>query len=184
MQQTQQLINELIAKTKETINAVERYKLLDIQTLNWRINDQSWSVLECVAHLNLYGDFYLPEIDKQLSNAKLGSDNDVKGGFLGQYFAKSMLPKEKLNKMKTFKDKNPIHTQLNFHELDKFINQQIQLLVLLEKSRQYYLNKIKISISISKLLKLRLGDTFQFYINHQLRHLSQMERVLEAFNRN
>lgn len=184
MQQAQQLIDNLIAQTKETINVIERYKLLDIQSLNWRINEQSWSVLECVAHLNLYGDFYLPEIDKQLSNAQLGSDNDVKGGFLGQYFAKSMLPKEKLNNMKTFKDKNPIHTQLNFHELDKFINQQNQLLVLLEKSRQYNLNKIKISISISKLLKLRLGDTFQFYINHQLRHLSQMERVLEAFNRN
>jgi hypothetical protein len=73
--------------------------------------------------------------------------------------------------MKTFKDKDPIHTQLNINELDKFTNQQKQLLVLLEKSRQYNLNKIKISISISKLLKLRLGDTFQFYINHQLRHL-------------
>ena len=184
MQQAQQLIDNLIAQTKETINVIERYKLLDLQTLNWRINKQSWSVLECVAHLNFYGDFYLPEIDKQLSNAKLGSDKDVKGGFLGQYFAKSMLPKEKLNKMKTFKDKNPIHTQLNINELDKFINQQNQLLGLLEKSRLYNLNKIKISISISKLLKLRLGDTFQFYINHQLRHLYQMERVLEAFNRN
>jgi hypothetical protein len=184
MQQTQQLINELIAKTKETINAIERYKSLDIQTLNWRINEQSWSVLECIAHLNLYGDFYLVEIDKKLSSANLGSSNIVKGGFLGQYFAKSMLPKEKLNKMKTFKDKDPIHSQLSINELDKFIEQQHQLLVLLEKSRAYNLNKIRISISISKIIKLKLGDTFQFYINHQLRHLRQMERVLEAFNRN
>jgi hypothetical protein len=184
MQLTQQLINELIAKTKETINAIERYKLLDIQTLNWRINEQSWSVLECVAHLNLYGDYYLPEIDKQLSNAKIGSDTKVKGGLLGQYFAKSMLPKEKLNKMKTFKDKDPIHSQLSINELDKFIKQQHQLLVLIEKSRAYNLNKIRISISISKILKLKLVDTFQFYINHQLRHLRQMERVIEAFDRN
>lgn len=42
-----------------------------------------------------------------------------------------MLPKEKLNKMKTFKDKNPLNANLDKLIIDKFINQQIKLLDLL-----------------------------------------------------
>ena len=37
----------------------------------------------------------------------------------------SLLPKGKLNKMKTFKDKNPLNANLDKTVIDKFINQQI-----------------------------------------------------------
>jgi hypothetical protein len=38
-----------------------------------------------------------------------------------------MLPKEKLNKMKTFKDKNPLNAVLDKTVINKFIDQQIKL---------------------------------------------------------
>ena len=88
-----------------------------------------------------------------------------------------MLPKEKLNKMETFKDKNPLNAKLDKTVIDKFINQQIQLLGLLNQSRNVSLNKVKIPISISRLIKLKLGDTFQFLINHIIRHLKQIDRI-------
>ena len=88
-----------------------------------------------------------------------------------------MLPKEKLNKMKTFKDKNPLNAKLDKSVIDRFINQQIKLLDLLNQSRNVSLNKVKIKTSISSFIKLRLGDTFQFFINHIIRHLSQIDRI-------
>jgi hypothetical protein len=88
-----------------------------------------------------------------------------------------MLPKEKLNKMKTFKDKNPLNAKLDKTVIDKFIHQQIQLLGLLNDSRNVSLNKVKIETSISSLLSLKLGDTFQFFVNHIIRHLKQIEKV-------
>jgi hypothetical protein len=44
-----------------------------------------------------------------------------------------MLPKEKLNKMKTFKDKNPLNAKLDKAVIDKFTNQQTKLLELINQ---------------------------------------------------
>jgi hypothetical protein len=134
--------------------------------------------LECVEHLNLYGVFYLPEIDSKLNISSTQQVEYFKSGWLGAYFAKSMLPKEKLNKMKTFKDKNPIHQELRKKTIDRFIAQLEELLNLLEKSKKVNLNKVKIHTSISSLIQLKLDDVFPFLINHMLPHFSQIERIL------
>lgn len=90
-----------------------------------------------------------------------------------------MLPKEKLNKMKTFKDKNPIGSGLDKRTIERFINQQEQLLNLLDKSKEIDLNKIKTAISISKWIKLKLGDTFRVVIYHNDRHIVQANKILD-----
>lgn len=79
--------------------------------------------------------------------------------------------------MKTFKDKNPLNTKLDKSAIDKCINEQIKLLDLLNQSRNVSLNTVKIETSISSIIKLQLGDTFQFLINHIIRHLKQIERI-------
>jgi hypothetical protein len=175
--QSENLIQLLLEQTRQIINQVEKLKTFDLHTLTWKENETSWSILECLEHLNLYGDFYLPEIESKIKNSTTKADLEFKSGMLGSYFAKSMLPKEKLNKMKTFKDKNPLNANLDISVIDKFINQQIKLLDLLNQSRNVSLNKMKIQTSISSLIKLKLGDAFQFLINHIIRHLNQIDRI-------
>src|SRR5690606_10422315 len=93
----------------------------------------------------------------------------------------SMLPKDKLNKMKTFKDKDPLNASLDRKVIDHFLQQQVILLDLLDQSHRVSLNKVKISTSISNLIKLKLGDTFRFYINHMIRHSKQIDRITEKW---
>lgn len=178
--QSENLIQSLLEQTQHIINQTEKLKAYDFQTLTWKENETSWSILECLAHLNLYGDFYLPKMESQIKNSTTKADLEFKSGVLGNYFAKSMLPKEKLNKMKTFKDKNPLNANLDKTVIDQFINQQIDLLDLLNQSRNVSLNKVKIQTSISSLIKLKLGDAFQFFINHIIRHLDQVDRIQAA----
>lgn len=180
MKQSEQFIQDLVEQTRRIINQAEKLKTFDLNTLTWKANQTSWSILECLEHLNLYGDFYLPQIKNQLKNSNTKADPVFKSGILGNYFAQSMLPKEKLNKMKTFKDKNPLNAKLDKTVIDKFLNQQIQLLDLLNQSRNVSLNKVKIQTSISRLIKLKLGDTFQFFIHHNIRHLKQIENIQQA----
>ena len=175
--QSEELIQSLIEQTRQIINQVEKLKSVDLNTLTWKENPTSWSILECLEHLNLYGDYYLPEIKSSLKNSDTKNEAVYKSGFLGNYFAKSMLPKEKLNKMKTFKDKNPLSANLDKTVIDKFLGQQIKLLDLLNQSRKVSLNRVRIPISISRLIKLKLGDTFQFIVNHIIRHLYQIDRI-------
>ena len=175
--QSEKLIQTLLEQTRQIINQSEKLKSYDLDTLTWKENEISWSILECFEHLNLYGDFYLPQMDSKIKNSSTKTDLEFKSGILGNYFAKSMLPKEKLNKMKTFKDKNPLNSNLDKTVIDRFIDQQIKLLDLLNQSRNVSLNKVKIQTSVSSIIKLKLGDTFQFFINHIIRHLKQIDRI-------
>ena len=169
---TEDLVQDLIHRTNECIIEVKALKDISEKTLNRKANSDSWSALECLEHLNLYGDFYINEIKESIENSKFKNSSDLfKSGILGNYFAKSMLPKEKLNTMKTFKDKNPNGSSLTKGTIDRFLSQQQAYLVLLNKSNHVDLNKTKTSISISTWIKLKLGDTFRVVIYHHQRHL-------------
>lgn len=176
---TTALLEELKSRTGQHLQYAQTLLLKPEDELNFRISTNSWSVLECLEHLNRYGDFYIPEISRKISSSNTSSKPDFRPGILGNYFAKSMLPKEKLNTMKTLKAMNPIHSRLNKDVVHVFITQQQQLLDLLEKARRIDLEKIKTAISISKLITLKLGDTFRFVIYHNARHIVQAERVLK-----
>ncbi len=175
---SEKLVQDLIERTRVNSNQAEKFKLLSNEKLNLRIKQDSWSILECLEHLNLYGDFYIPEIKTSIEKSKTQPRGTFKSGILGNYFAKSMLPKEKLNKMKTFKDKNPIGSALDKSTIDRFILQQEQFLTLLDKSRAVDLGKTKTAISISKWIRLKLGDTFRVVIYHNDRHILQANNVL------
>jgi len=175
---TENLINELIDLTQEHLAFAESLLLKTDAELNKRLTNESWSVLECLEHLNLYGNFYLPEIKNRIETSTTKATTEFKSGWLGNYFAQSMLPKEKLNKMKAFKSMNPIHSSLSKNTVTIFIDQQKQLLDLLNASRNVNLNKVKTNISITTLIKLKVGDTFRFLIYHNKRHAVQAQKVL------
>jgi hypothetical protein len=175
---TSELLNELTIRTEGHLHYAEMLSVKPEHDLNFRTSAESWSTLECLEHLNRYGDFYIPEISRAVSSAGKSSQSYFKPGILGNYFAKSMLPKEKLNTMKTLKAMNPIHSNLDKRVVETFINHQGKLLELLEEAQCIDLEKTKTSISISKLIKLRLGDTFCFVIYHNARHVEQIKRIL------
>ncbi|WP_306349719.1 DinB family protein [Flavobacterium sp. '19STA2R22 D10 B1'] len=175
--QSNSLISDLTATVQKHIGYAEHLKGRPLQELNYKATPESWSILECLGHLNLYGNFYLPEIEQRIRVSKTKAETDFKTGILGNYFANSMLPKAKLNKMKTFKNMNPNNERLNQTILDLFIAQQNRMLTLLHQSKSISLNKTKTSISITSLLKLKLGDTFRFVIYHNERHIQQAKRA-------
>jgi hypothetical protein len=60
----------------------------------------------------------------------------------------------------------------------EFIEQQEHLLGLIEQARQVNIGSIRLPISLSKLICLKLGDTFLFLTAHLERHILQAERAL------
>lgn len=175
---SEELIQNSIEKTKQILHKASLLNNLPEDKLIWRPNENAWNIVECIEHLNLYGEFYINEIELAVLNTKFQNTTMFKSGWIGNYFAKSMLPKEKVNKMKTFKNKNPLKRSLNKQKVfNAFIHQQEKLIVLLNKSKNVNLNRVKVKTTISSLIKLNLGDTFQFVINHNIRHLKQIEQI-------
>ena len=176
------LIQNLLETTRANINTVELLKKQPTNILNWKPDTESWSILECIEHLNRYADFYIPEITNKINASKHKKAEVFKSNWLGKYFSKSVSYHEDLNKMKTFKVMNPLGSTLDTKTLDKFIDQQHQIIELLNKSIDINLDKTKTAISISKLIKLKLGDTFRVLIYHNQRHMKQAEKILEGLN--
>lgn len=172
------LLADLKSDVTKGIEQAKAFKKLNSEQLNYKENPESWSILECLEHLNLYGDFYLQEIEKRILETSPTKSEVFKSSFLGNYFAKTMQPKAdgSIQKMKTFKDKNPLHSELSITTIDKFLKQQNQLLTLLEQAERLDLTKIKTKTTLP-IIKFRLGDTFRFVIYHINRHLLQAERV-------
>ena len=67
--------------------------------------------------------------------------------------------------------------QLDKNVIENFIAQQKEFCNLLEQAKNVDLNKEKTKISITNLIKLKLGDTFLFLNNHTFRHLKQIENI-------
>jgi len=179
-------VDKVIQELQDFIHAHRQY----IQTLqsyndtllNQRLHEESWSVLECVEHINLYADFYLTELKKRIAESKYPFQSTYKSGWLGEYFAQSMKPVAGMKKMKTFKSKNPMHSRVSRTVLQRFLEQQEEWLQILDSAQVVDWTKTKSSITISPLIKLRLGDTIRFCIYHQWRHIVQIQKIIYLFN--
>lgn len=173
------LINDLIDRTEQIIERVESWGEYPDAVLNGQPSEGAWSALECLEHLNRYGDFYLPEISERIHNSKNERRSTTfKSSMLGEYFAKSMLPKEKLNKINTFKSMNPSLSGVRPEVRNELLDQQRKMLKLLDRAKEVDLSRTKTNISISKWIKLRLGDTFRVVIYHNERHIVQAEKAI------
>lgn len=173
------LIAELQLITDRVIEVARKYKDLDKELLEFRNSPGEWSLLECLEHLNRYGDFYLPEIEKRVISAKKQASGGIfRPGWLGNYFANLMRGKNgKITKMKSPIDKNPAQEVLSVTTIDRFIKQQEYLKPLLLQAKNIDLTHTKAAISLSRFIRLRLGDTLRFYVYHIERHIAQAERV-------
>ncbi|GAA4469436.1 DinB family protein [Nemorincola caseinilytica] len=174
--ENEQLVKDLLRLTDNVTERVQQLKKLDATLLNHKETAEKWSVLECIEHLNMYGDFYLPEIERRiLAQKPVAKPPAFKSGVLGNYFANMMRADGK--KMKTMKDKNPANSTLTMTTIDRFLKQQDRLGHLLTQAQNIDLTRTRTAISISSFIKLRLGDTFRFLIYHIDRHVQQAERA-------
>ncbi|QMU29326.1 DinB family protein [Adhaeribacter radiodurans] len=145
--------------------------------------DGGWSIAQCLEHLNGYGKFYLPQIKNGLEEASNPIHSEIfKGSWVGSYLTRMMEPTTGKKKYKAFKNHIPA-PDLDAHAVvAEFIHQQEELLNYLKQARRVDLDTIKLPLSITKLVKLKLGDVFQFLIAHNERHMQQAKRnVMKTF---
>lgn len=183
----QELLRELKEKTEDIITRVNWFRNeYSSDELHKRPHPLKWSAAECLEHLNLYGDYYLPALQKGLAKGqreKWFSKNETySSGWFGEFFTKQMELKpngDLKGKMAAPKDKNPALLTVPENVMERFLQQQDELLGLLIDAQKLDWEKTRIPISIAKWFRLKLGDTFRFLIAHNQRHVTQAEKTLE-----
>jgi hypothetical protein len=182
------LVDSLI-EDNNSINNILKEQILTCSEnqLNWKPSIDKWSVLECLEHIILSGQYYIDQINKKLSSKIPGADPldlDFKPGIIGNYSVKGMKPGpsgEITNKMKTFKRMEPGKSNLDQEGvLADFARYQADLITVIEKSKYYNLNKVKIRSSIGNLIRFKLGDALRFVVAHNQRHIQQAINVMKS----
>ena len=180
---TEDLIAELKEDVQHIVEAAEHIRKADKNKLVYQVNKDKWSVIQILEHINAYGRYYLPAIAKALEADKSQRKAWFESGFWGNYFTNSMKPtnvheiKNKMKAMKAYSFPNSLNVEQVENE---FIQQQHILLGLLDKAKDKDLNAIRIPITITSLIKLKLGDIFRFLIAHEQRHMIQARNTLKA----
>ncbi len=181
MMTTRELRSALSEITSNNIQQATSWmgKLSEKQ-LNWRPNPGVWSIAEVLAHLNSYARYYHPTIRRKIESTRF---RNVKEDFISSPLGKSAWKSMKLGRLNNVKRKfkapkghNPtIDTELvQGTEVSDFIQQQNELLEIIESSAEVNVRKVKIPISISKIVRLRLGDALLFITYHNERHMQQI----------
>jgi uncharacterized damage-inducible protein DinB len=172
------LLDQLSQVTESHIRkAIDDYQnMLDEQLLQ-PAEDGGWSIAQCLDHLNGYGMFYFPLMQNGMEQ-RVTANPDYNSTWLGDQFTKSLHPDTGKMKMKAFKAHRPPRELNAKAVVAEFIRQQEDLLAMMKLARQRDLTSIKIPTSISRWIRMNLGDTFRFIVAHNERHMRQAGRIL------
>ena len=184
-----ELIDGLQAITEENKSFVEK-KLthLNADQLNWRPNADSWSLNEVFAHLNEYASFYHASFRKVIGKTKFRKPTE---NFLSSPLGSAAWKSMKLGKAKNIKRKfralaafNPTITPSLLQGADwkDFFTGQKELSQILEDARKINIKRAKTALSISKIIKFRMGDAMSFLVFHNARHIQQAQNILNHKN--
>jgi DinB superfamily len=184
---TRVLLQDLQDKTELVLQDAATLSRLSYEQLCTKPPNGGWCIAECLAHLILYGNYYLPHIRQAMTPTNLWKSYDTiyKSTNLGNYFANSMLPTKngEIKKMRTVKTKQPNLATLSQTIVQDFMQQQTEFKEILANADQYDVNKAKVSVSIIPFVKINLGDTLRFCVNHHVRHIQQAMRVYDQLNK-
>ena len=152
-------------------DAVALFQNSDNEFLNRPSATGGWSIAQCLDHLNSYGHYYLPRMREKLRAALPEEKDGFTSTWMGAYFTKMMDPDTGKRKFKAFKVHIPPSDLDSAAVVSEFIRQQEELLYLLRDGIRKDLDALRISISVLPVIRMKIGDVFQFLIAHNERHV-------------
>lgn len=179
---SEDLLNELIKDVNRIKESAAFLQSSDQNKLVYSQDKSKWSVVQILEHLNAYNRHYLPLMEKNLSVVTPTHDEWFTPGFWGEKFTKMMKPtnvyqiKNKMKAMKAYSFPNSLNVDT---VLKEFLAHQDTWLKLLETAKGRDLNAIRIPITLTTLVKLKVGDMFRFLIAHEQRHMIQARNTLK-----
>ena len=149
-----------------------------------RRDSSSWSVGECVAHLNLTSEAYIPRIRKAIEQARAlpHKENSYGRDVLGWLFGKMVGPlptigKARIGKVKTTPAFVPSGNFPKQQLLAEFKRLQLELMRLVRECDGLQIDKVKITSPFGEKIQYNCYSALVLLPRHEERHLQQAELV-------
>lgn len=186
---SEDLITSLKEITQTNLSFIQKKCVhLGDNQMTWRPTSSSWSIQEVLSHLNSYSSYYNLLILGKLQRTKHKASKEQ---FLSSPLGRSAWRSMKLGRANNIKRKfqatknyNPTTNPdlIDSNSIENFLQSQDEMLTLLDKAGDVNLRKVKVPMSISKVIRLRLGDALMFVVYHNERHIQQIKNILSHSN--
>lgn len=173
---------ELNAATKRAWDLVHS---TDGRLFTVRPTHSSWSASECLAHLSISTELFLPVLREAIDDAKkqkLVSNKPPKMDVLGRILQWFLEPPIR-RRVKTTAPFVPRGVRAKAEAFGEFASLQERLVEVMEASRGLNLSKVRIRSPFDKRVRYNAFSAFRIVVAHQRRHLWQAEQAVAALRR-
>lgn len=153
---------------------------LDEQQFNWAPGDGKWTVGQCLQHLNITHQKWLPDIERGVGDARevgITGSGPYTYGFLSRLFLRILEPPVKRLKASAPASFQPEKQLDREAVVAEFLGHHERLEKIIKDSDGLDLSKIKVKSAFSNLIKYQLGIAFWIILAHDRRHIWQARQL-------
>ena len=179
VESVEQELNDATARAWALIQAT------DGRLFTVRPNPGSWSAAECIAHLSISSEMFLPVLRDAIEQARrrgLTSRGTPKMDLLGRILCWFLEPPIR-SRVKTAAPFVPKSTRAKAEAFGEFASLQSKLIELLSAAREINVSKVKIVSPFDKRVRYNLYSAFRILAAHERRHLWQAEQAVSALKK-
>jgi hypothetical protein len=148
----------------------------------WQPSPGSWSVAQCIDHLNVTARMYLPRLDEGIAEGirrGLYGEGPFVHDFIGKLFVRTMEPPPRI-RVKAPTVFQPATLRSRPEIMAAFRAYQVQFVDRLRQASGLDLRRAKVVSPASAWLKMSLNSGFALMAAHERRHLWQAQQVIAS----
>jgi hypothetical protein len=155
--------------------AIALARTLTPSQLNWKPAPSSWSVGQCLEHLAVATEVYLPPISRALDVAAAGTAEDITPGAPSRWFIRNFIAPSAVRARAPGK----IAPGSNVDQaiLERYLAAHRAARDLVTRAGGYDVNRIRFRNPFVPLIRFTVGTGLEIISKHAMRHLLQAERV-------
>ena len=152
------------------------------EQLNWQPSPGAWSVGQCLEHLCITNEAYLPRITAALEGKPDSPVEQITPGALEGWFIRSFIEPSPKTRRAPAPGKIRPGTRVELSVIDRFLSGNKTYREVIVSARGKNVNRIRFWNPLVPGLRFTVGAGLEIISGHERRHLLQAERVRGAAN--
>jgi len=153
---------------------------LNREQLNWHPAPGAWSIGQCLEHLSIANEVYLPAMANSLAGKPGSGVPEILPGWFAQWFITSYIEPSPQTRHARAPKKIVPGVQVELSVLDRFLRSNEAARQLVLQASAYDVNRVRFRNPFIPVIRFTVGTGFEIVSRHQRRHLLQAERVRQT----
>lgn len=179
IESVEQELNDATARARQLIEST------DARHFTVRPHPSSWSASECIAHLNISTELFLPVLRQAIDDARgrgLTARGEPSMDLLGRILRWFLEPPVR-SRVKTSAPFVPKAVRAKAESMAEFSSLQSKLLALVREASDLPLSQLKVVSPFDKRVRYNVFSALRIIAAHQRRHLWQGEQAVAELRR-